>query len=142
MRGRVSGMTSLHVYLGYRDAGAAIDWLGRAFGFEATMRFPDERGGVAHAELRLGEAALMVFSDHDGYSRAPRRGDTSGQGVYLAVGDAGEVDALFERAVAEGAVPVWEPAGTEWGNHRFRVVDPEGFEWTFGTHRPGQPAEW
>ncbi|WP_309110948.1 VOC family protein [Saccharothrix sp.] len=133
-------MTSLHVYLGYRDAGAAIDWLGKAFGFETTMRFPDEDGGVAHSELRLGDAALVVFSDRDGYSRAPRRGDTSGQGVYVAVDDAGEVDGLFARAVAEGAVPVWEPGDTEWGNHRFRVLDPEGFEWTFGTHRPGLPA--
>lgn len=29
------------------------------------------------------------------------------------------------------------PAPTEWGSSRFRVRDPEGYEWTFGTHRPG-----
>ncbi|MEJ2852169.1 MULTISPECIES: VOC family protein [unclassified Saccharothrix] len=135
-------MTSLSVYLGYRDAGAAIEWLGRAFGFEATMRYPDDDGGVAHSELRLGDAALVVFSDRDGYARPPRRGDTGGQGTYLVVASAAEVDAVFARAVAEGAVPVWKPEESEWGNYRCRVLDPEGFEWTFGTHQPGLPAEW
>ncbi|WP_433274028.1 VOC family protein [Actinosynnema sp. CS-041913] len=135
-------MTSLHVYLGYRDADAAIGWLGKAFGFEATMRFPDEQGGVAHSELRLGDAALVVFSDRDGYERAPRKGDTSGSGMYLTVGGDAEVDALYARAVGAGGVTVWEPGATEWGNYRFRVVDPEGFEWTFGTHRPGEPQQW
>ena len=36
---------TLHAYFGYRDAPAAIDWLARAFGFETTLRFPDEDGG-------------------------------------------------------------------------------------------------
>lgn len=72
---------ALHAYFGYRDAHAAIEWLGRAFGFETTMRFPDEDGGVAHAELRLGDAVIVVFSDRDGYQRPPRKGDTIGFGT-------------------------------------------------------------
>ncbi len=35
-----------------------------------------------------------------------------------------------------------EPGLTEWGNYRIRVADPEGYEWTFGTHRPGLPSTW
>ncbi len=131
--------SSLHVYLGCRDAGAAIEWLGGAFGFETTMRWPDEQGGVAHAELRRGDAALVVFSDRDGYERAPRKGDTSGLGIYLTAADKAEVDELYRRAVAAGGETVWEPADTEWGSYRFRVVDTEGFEWTFGTYKPGEP---
>lgn len=126
-------------YLGYRDAPDAIAWLGRAFGFEPTMQFPDEDGGVAHAELRLGDAVIVVFSDRDGYERPPRKGDTMGFGAYLTVAEPADVDAIYARALDAGAVGVWEPADTEWGNYRCRVVDPEGFEWTFGTHRPGEP---
>jgi uncharacterized glyoxalase superfamily protein PhnB len=37
---------------------------------------------------------------------------------------------------------VWEPAGTEWGNYRCRVLDIEGHEWTFGVYRPGEPQSW
>jgi hypothetical protein len=32
------------------------------------------------------------------------------------------------------------PAQSEW-NYRCRVADPEGFEWTFGIHRPGEPRQ-
>ena len=135
--------TDLHTYFGYRDAPAAIAWLERAFGFEATMAFPDEDGGIAHAELRLGDAVVLLFSDRDGNERAPRKGDTAGFGTYLSMAAEAEVDAVHTRALAAGATVIWEPAPTEWGNYRCRVLDPEGFEWTFGTHRPGEPqGEW
>lgn len=135
---------ALHAYLGYRDAPAAIVWLERVAGFRTTMCFPDEGGGIAHAELRLGDAVVIVFSDRDGYERAPRKGDTAGFGAYVSLAEASDVDALHARALDAGAVVVWAPGPTEWGNHRCRVLDPEGFEWTFGTHRPGEPVpeEW
>ena len=64
---------TLHAYFGYRDAPAAIEWLGRTFGFKTPMQFPDDHGGIAHAELRLGNAVIIVFSDRDGYQRPPRK---------------------------------------------------------------------
>lgn len=131
---------SLHAYFGYRDAPAAIEWLGRAFGFETTMQFPDGDGGVAHAELRLGDACIALFSDRDGYERAPRRGETAGFGAYVCLPEPVDVDATHARAMAAGATQVWAAEWSEWGNYRCRVLDIEGFEWTFGTHRPGQPA--
>lgn len=134
---------TLHNYFGYRDAPAAIAWLERTFGFETTMQFPDDQGGVAHAELRLGDAAIVVFSDHDGYQRPPRRGDTMGFGAYLCLTEASDIDAVYARALDAGATGVWEPEATEWGNYRCRVLDPEGFEWSFGVHRPGEPqGDW
>lgn len=130
---------ALFAYFGYRDAPGAIEWLGRAFGFEATMCFPDDDGGVAHAELRLGDAAIVVFSDRDGYQRPPRKGDTMGIGMYICLAEPAEVDAIHARSREAGAFCVWEPEATEWGSYRCRVLDPEGFEWTFGIHRPGEP---
>jgi uncharacterized glyoxalase superfamily protein PhnB len=137
-------MTTLHTYFSYVDAPAALAWLERAFGFETTMRWDDDKGGLAHAELRLGDAAILVFSD-DGqnYDRLhPKSNDAVGHGTYLAVADDAAVDAVFERALAAGATPVWKPENTEWGNYRCRVRDLEGYEWTFGTHKPGEPAQW
>ncbi|MQA82128.1 MAG: glyoxalase [Streptosporangiales bacterium] len=134
---------SLFLYLAYRDATAALGWLGTAFGFEITMSAPDDKGGVAHAELRVGDASIIVFSDDDGCERPPRRGFTIGFGAYLCLAEQTDVDQIHARAVAAGAVSVWQPESTEWGNYRCRVVDPEGYEWTFGTHRPGEPTgDW
>ena len=49
------------------------------------------------------------------------------------------VDDVYARATGAGAAGIWQPHMSEWGNYRCRVVDPEGYEWTFGTYRPGQP---
>ena len=34
------------------------------------------------------------------------------------------------------AVP-YPPKDSEWGTRRCRVLDPEGYEWSFGSYRPG-----
>ncbi|WP_432942898.1 VOC family protein [Kribbella sp. CA-253562] len=134
---------TLHAVLSYRDAPAALRWLEKAFGFETTMEFADDQGGIMHAEVRYGTGvAFTVFTDEVGYERPARKGETAGSGLYVAVASKETVDAVHESAVAAGAESIWAPGDTEWGNYRFRVVDPEGYEWTFGTHVPGQPQAW
>lgn len=132
----------LYAQIPYRDAQAALDWLEQAFGFTTTMKWPDDQDGIQHAEVRLGDAAMTVFTDRAGYDRPKPRDETVGFGLAFTLGSAEQVDAMFARAVAAGAEPVIEPTDTEWGNHRCRVRDLEGYEWTFGTHRPGEPQDW
>ena len=126
----------LHAYFGYRDAPAALRWLERAFDFETTLEFPDDDGGITHAEMRRGDVAITVFSGD--YDRPALKGETVGHGAYITVGSDAEVDGVFATAVDAGARVVWKPEGTEWGQYRCRVHDPEGYEWTFGTHVPGR----
>ena len=57
---------------------------------------------------------------------------------YIAVDD---VDAHYERVKAAGAHIVFAPEDTDWGSRRYRVLDPEGYEWSFGNYRPAMPAE-
>lgn len=134
---------TLHAYFSYRDAPAALRWLERAFGFTATSEWPDDQGGIQHAELRRGDAAIVVFSDDAGYDRPVLKGQSVGHGAYVAVAAEADVDAVFASAKSAGATVVWEPQSTEWGNYRCRVLDPEGYEWSFATHRPGESqADW
>lgn len=131
---------SLHAYFSYRDAAAALRWLEEAFGFETTMEYPDDKGGIMHAEMRRDNVAITLFTDEEGYDKLARKGESVGHGSYVALGSEAEVDAVYASAVKAGAESVWTPDNTEWGNYRCRVADPEGYEWTFGTHLPGQPA--
>jgi uncharacterized glyoxalase superfamily protein PhnB len=48
--------------LRYRDANAAIDWLGRAFGLKEKEVHRGEDGAVLHAELTLGTGLVMLGS--------------------------------------------------------------------------------
>ena len=126
--------TRLFAYLSYRDAPAAIDWL-MACGFDTVRRIDGTDGSVVHAEMRLGEAVVIVSSNDIDYDHAVLVGQPSGHGIYLMVPD---VDAVYARAVAAGATPVIEPEETEWTTRRARVLDPEGIEWSFGGYEPGQ----
>jgi uncharacterized glyoxalase superfamily protein PhnB len=126
----------LHAYLSYRDAETALAWL-EAVGFEVVLRQPDAHGGLAHAEVRLGDVVLMVASADADYVTPPLLGRSTGDGLYLWLPDEVAVDDFAERAVAAGGKPVFPPEDTEWGTRRARVLDPEGKEWSAGTYRPG-----
>ena len=49
-----AGRSSIFPFLRYKDAAAAIEWLGKAFGSEEHLVVPNPDGTIAHAELRLG----------------------------------------------------------------------------------------
>lgn len=120
-------------YLPYRDAAGALRFLAEAFGFEVVVEVPSDGGALAHAEMRYGAGVLMLGTG----APVGARGAwalTPGHGVYVVVED---VDAHHARAVAAGAEIVWEPEETEFGTRRYRARDPEGYEWSFGSYRPG-----
>jgi uncharacterized glyoxalase superfamily protein PhnB len=71
----MSNPPSIYPFLQYADAPAAIAWLETAFGFRTVMSHPDGKGGIAHAELQLGQGMVMLGSRQtEGPIRpAPRR---------------------------------------------------------------------
>jgi uncharacterized glyoxalase superfamily protein PhnB len=123
-------------FLRYADPRAAIDWLDRAFGFTPIFVMEDEKGGVAHAELRLGSSAIMIGGSKDDHLRmvSPAKAGGVTQGIYAVVPDA---DKLWETAQAAGAEIVMEIYDTPYGSREFAVRDPEGHLWSLGTYRAG-----
>ncbi|WP_137889262.1 VOC family protein [Pseudomonas sp. 2FE] len=125
--------------LRYRDAPAAIAWLCRTFGFEEHLLVPDERGGIAHAQLSCGNGMLMLGSADESasaYGRLMRQPDQVGgttQSLYMVVADA---DALYARAQAAGAQVVIELKDEDYGGRGFTCRDLEGHVWSFGTYDP------
>jgi uncharacterized glyoxalase superfamily protein PhnB len=113
----------------YRDPRGAIDWLGRAFGFEPHA-VHEVDGAVQHAELRWGSGIVMLGGRDAGDTSADPR---SSEGVYVVVEDA---DAHCERARAAGAKIVVEPTDQDYGSRDYQALDPEGHLWSFGTYRP------
>jgi uncharacterized glyoxalase superfamily protein PhnB len=130
----VMSSAALFAYLSYRDAPAALEWFA-ALGFEVVARQDGPVGTVVHSEVRLGSVVLMVASADDDYDTAALKGRSTGNGLYLRVDD---VEALYERAIAAGAVSVFPPESTEWGSRRARLLDAEGHEWSLGSYEPGQ----
>ncbi|MYZ47508.1 VOC family protein [Propylenella binzhouense] len=121
----------------YRDAPAMIDFLCRAFGFERKAVYDGPDGTVAHAELTLGDAMIMLGSaTQTPYGRLvepaePGRPVT--MGLYVVVGN---VDAHHDRAIAEGATLEIPLTDQSYGGRDYTCRDPEGQVWTFGTYAP------
>jgi uncharacterized glyoxalase superfamily protein PhnB len=119
------------------DAGAAADWLIRAFGFIEVDRIVDGAGLVSHVELDLDGARVMIGWPGPDY-RSPKRHASECEpaakwmatpfvidGVLLWVDD---VRALVERARGEGGVVLRGPEDLPFGT-LYTVEDPEGHRW-------------
>lgn len=116
----------------YRDAQAALDWLGEAFGFDKLFATPGPDDTIAHAELSFGSGVVMVNTARAAGAGSPDWRDAA-QSVYVAVED---TEAHYERAQAAGAEITRELEDTEYGSREYSARDLEGHHWHFGTYRP------
>ncbi|MEO8736342.1 MAG: VOC family protein [Edaphobacter sp.] len=127
--------------LRYRDALAAIDWLGRAFGFQKNAVYMGPNNTVAHAQLTFGGGMVMLGSVDNGseYGKNSVQPDEINlretQSPYLVVPDA---DAVYATAKAAGAIIVIDIADKDHGGRDFTCRDLEGHIWSIGTYDPWQ----
>jgi len=127
--------------LRYRDAHKTIAWLCDVFGFERHLIVDGENGTVAHAELALDGAMIMLGSVRGGspYGDMLVQPDEIGgrqtQTIYLVVADA---DAVHARALNAGAAIVIPLVDEDYGGRGFTCRDPEGHVWSVGTYDPWQ----
>jgi PhnB protein len=102
------GYSTATPYLIVKGAAEAIDFYKRAFGATEQFRMADPSGGVAHAELKIGNSVIMLADEHPamGY-RGPRSLGGTAVSIMLYVDD---VDTVFERAVkAEDKIDYDDP---------------------------------
>jgi uncharacterized glyoxalase superfamily protein PhnB len=125
------GSPNIFPALRYKNAPAAIDWLGKAFGFEKQFVVPGDNNTVAHAQLRLGIGMIMMGSGGKPDPSNPWATEKAGTYVFIE-----EIDAHYARAQAAGADIVRPIAGTDYGSREYSARDCEGHLWSFGTYDP------
>lgn len=97
------------------NAPPLIDFLKRAFGAEVEG-LHEEAGRMVHAIIRIGEA-VVEMAEPEG-SRP--------SGLYLHTDD---VDSVYRRALAAGAISILPPADQSYGDRLAIVEDPAGNRW-------------
>jgi PhnB protein len=102
-----------------------IDFLKRAFGAEEVAVYREwPEGPVVHAKIRIGDSMLALSEPHGPYQPIVT-------GLHLYTED---TDAMFKRAVAAGASPIFEPRDEPYGDRCAGVTDPAGNSWFIATH--------
>jgi PhnB protein len=118
-------------YLCCKGAAAAIEFYKKAFGGEELGRLDAGPGMIAHAEIRIGEAVIMLADEFPqmGFLSPKTIGGTPVM-VYIYVRD---VDALAKRAAAAGAIIKRPVADQFYGDRSVSLEDPFGHSWGFAT---------
>jgi PhnB protein len=120
-------------YLMIRDASRAIDFYKRAFGATELSRMADPGGHIAHAEIKIGNAPVMIAEEEPRYfNLSPDSLGGSSAFVHVYVDD---IDAFARRAQRGGAKVLEAPQDYPYGDRRGKFVDPFGHVWMVATHR-------
>lgn len=110
------GYTTITPWIIGSDTDGLMDYLTRAFGAQELYRLADENGVIGHAEMRIGDAVVMMFDAKPDWPPTPAF-------LRLYVGDA---DAVHRQAVEAGGTSVTEVTELAFGDKVGRVRDPFG----------------
>jgi PhnB protein len=127
---------SLTPHLIVSPAADAVAFYGKAFGARPHLMMDGPGGIIMHGELKIGDSILMLADEQPPMGPGPTRkspknlgGTTAGVMLYVK-----DVDAVYARAVAAGAIGLMPPMEMFWGDRYCQVEDPFGHVWAIGTH--------
>lgn len=133
------GYSTATPYLIVKGAADAIDFYKRAFGATEQFRMADTSGGIAHAEIKIGNSVIMLSDEHPRMGhRGPRSLGGSPVGIMLYVEN---VDDVFGRAIKAGGKEQRPVTNQFYGDRTGTLEDPFGHVWTISTHVEDVPAD-
>jgi PhnB protein len=128
---RPDGFHAVTPYLIATDAAKVIDFAKATFGAREAMRLAAPGGRIGHAELRIGDSAVMLADSHPEHPAMPCM-------LHVYVDDA---DATYQRALAAGAASVQPVTNQFYGDRSGGVRDPCGNLWYIATHIEDVPPD-
>ena len=127
-----AGYPAVSPYLIVDGAAGALEFYRKAFGAKELMRHTAPGGKVGHAEVRIGDAVIMLADEHpEMNARGPRAFGGSPVSLHVYVKD---VDAIARQAIAAGARVVRPVQDQFYGDRSGTFEDPFGHQWHLATH--------
>jgi uncharacterized glyoxalase superfamily protein PhnB len=96
------------------------------------MRMPGPNGGIAHAEIQIGDSRIMLADEApktDAYGPNHYKGSPVTLHLYVP-----DVDATTKQAASAGATVVRPLADQFYGDRSAGLQDPFGHRWYLATH--------
>ena len=127
------GYHSVTPYLIIKGAAEAIEFYKKALGATERMRMPQPDGRIGHAELQIGDSAVMLADEcPEMNARSPKSIGGSPVTIHLYVED---VDKVASKAVAAGAKEIAPVKDQFYGDRAGKFEDPFGHLWYISTHK-------
>jgi PhnB protein len=101
-----------------------IDFAKKAFDGEELFRMGAPDGSIAHAEMKIGDAIVMLGEPRGEWAPRPCN-------LYLYVPN---VDEVYQKAINAGGKPIQPPTDQFYGDRSGGVEDPGGNFWWIATH--------
>ena len=123
-------MITIHMIV--NNADAASRWYRRVFDVCEVSRLTLPDGQLIHVAIVFDGFSLMLADEF------PRQGafgptpDAASPSAFYVHTD--DVDAVWARALAEGATPVRDLADVFWGEREGQFIDPFGYRWGVTQH--------
>jgi PhnB protein len=118
------GYHTVTPYLVVPDVRKLLDFVTKAFDAEVNFQMPHPRGGVAHAEFRIGNSMIMCGMSNEQHPPLPAM-------LYLYVSD---VDAVYAKALAAGGEEIRPVTDQFYGDRSGGLKDSNGVQWWIATH--------
>jgi PhnB protein len=132
-------MSTLTTHLVTRDPARAAAWYVAVLGAIENSRITLPGGQVLTIELRFGDSVLAISDEFPdlGIVSPLTLGGTYGA-LHLAVADA---DAVWRRALDEGATEFEPLHDAFWGDRTGQFIDPFGHRWAVDQHLRDVPPD-
>ncbi|MBC7537330.1 MAG: VOC family protein [Bacteriovorax sp.] len=126
-------------YLYVNMAEAALEFYQKAFGAKVLVSIKDYKNRIAHSEIQIGKARIMIsdeFPELDCYSPRHLGGTTSGITLFFE-----DSDKIFKQAIAAGAKELGKMEDQFCGDLSGKIVDPFGHQWFIDTRKENMSYE-
>ncbi len=123
--------TTVIACLTVRDATSAFEFYQQAFDAKAHIMLRTPEGKLAHGEVRIGDAQVMLVEEFpDGDLASPQTLGGAGVSLLMYVDD---IDKVYAHAIAAGAEIIHPIENQFYGDRAGTVRDPFGHVWTIAS---------
>lgn len=121
------GYHSITPYLIIEGAAQAIAFYKKVFGAKEMLRLESPDKKIMHAELKIGDARIMLSDGCSENTKDPKQLGGSPVGIHLYIK---QVDNIVKRAVDAGAQLIKPLENMFWGDRMASIEDPFGHRWS------------
>jgi uncharacterized glyoxalase superfamily protein PhnB len=105
------------------NARSTLDFVQRVFGGE-IVELMEDGDRVIHSEVMIGDSKVMIASANEEFPVFP----------FLVTVYVDDADAIYAKAIEQGAASLREPEDQFYGDRTGGVLDDQGNQWWISTH--------